>query len=574
MSDDDKQRDDVEGEPFSPASPVVYVVQTDYDRIAVQRNHAVSRTNGIINTMINFQADRLALETRRDMLKECYKAYNLAQSTLEQWNPDESTSREEVEVYYVNGLTTFEKAIAAKPREETMGSTVNKDGVRLPAIDLPVFSGHGENWLEWFDKFNTLIHRRASLAVVQKFEYLKLSLRGAALGLIDSLPTTEGNYSIAYEMIERRYNNPKLLVQNHTRELFELKPVEVESAAALRNLFDSARKHLRCLENLKQPVMSWDAMLIYLMANKLDSTTRREWESVASGTTPPLYKQLENFVSERCQVLDAMPLKRKSSADSNNTTHKKFKTEVKAFTITKTPTSQRCSCCGAYHFVGSCNQYRAKSVEEKIRIIKKASLCYNCLRSGHNAEQCRSRNCMKCDRKHHTSIHRERQAPATTEYEHPRVGKQFHGKSNQLSYTILPTASVLVVANSGVLIASRVLLDSGSQCNFATKSFIRRVGITTKQVNCQVAGFGNFLQPIHEGATVSFKSRTSNYRKSVSVLVTDSITGLLPPNDVNVDEWNIAEVNLADPEFHLSRPVDMLLGTPVLFDILRSGNTK
>ena len=141
MSDDENQRDDVEGEPSSPASPVVYVVQTDYDRIAVQRNHAVSRINGIINTMTNFQADRLALETRRDMLKECYKAYNLAQSTLEQWNPDESTSREEVEVYYVNGLTTFEKAIAAKTREETMGSTVNKDGVRLPAIDLHVFSG-------------------------------------------------------------------------------------------------------------------------------------------------------------------------------------------------------------------------------------------------------------------------------------------------------------------------------------------------------------------------------------------------------------------------------------------------
>lgn len=419
MSDDENQQNGAEGESSSPTSPLMCVVQSDYDRITVQRNHSVSRINNIINTMTNFQTNRMALETRRDMLKECYKTYDIAQSTLEQWNPEEGSSREEVEIYYVNGLAAFEKSIATKTREDTTGNTISKDCVRLPTIDLPVFSGHGENWLEWFDKFNTLIHRRGSLAVIQKFEYLKLSLRGAALGLIDSLPTTEDNYPIAYEMIERRYNNPKLLVQNHTRELFELKSVEVESAADLRNLFDSTRKHLRCLENLKQPVESWDAMLIYLMANKLDPTTRREWESFASGTTPPLYKQLENFVSERCQMLDAIPSKRKSAADHSNTSHKKIRSEVKTFAITypSGSQSQRCGCCGAYHFIGSCSQYRSKSVEEKVRIIKKASLCYNCLRPGHNAEQCRSRNCVKCDRKHHTSIHRERQAPTNINYD-------------------------------------------------------------------------------------------------------------------------------------------------------------
>ncbi|XP_062541273.1 uncharacterized protein LOC134209293 [Armigeres subalbatus] len=367
--------------------------------------------------MASFMTDRMALETRRDMLKECYKSYDQTQSTLEQWNLEEEKNREELEVTYINGLSSFEKAIANKNKEETFCNTANKDSVRLPSIDLPTFSGHGENWLEWFDKFNTLIHRRKSLAVIQKFEYLKLSLRSEALGLIDSLPTTDDNYSIAYDMIVKRYNNPKLLVQRHTRELFELKSVETESASGLRNLFDNARKHLRCLENLKQPVFSWDAMLIYLMANKLDPASRREWESIASGTSPPLYKQLEEFVSNRCQVLDAMPCKRKSKVDHNNTP-KKYKMEVNAFTISKPSVSQKCGTCGSYHFTGSCNQYRAKSLDEKIKIIRRAALCYNCLGSGHTADQCRSRGCTKCGRKHHTSIHRER--PATTKHYNER----------------------------------------------------------------------------------------------------------------------------------------------------------
>lgn len=140
--------------------------------------------------------------------------------------------------------------------------------------------------------------------------------------------------------------------------------------------------------------------------------------------------------------------------------------------------------------------------------------------------------------------------------------------------TILPTASVLVMAHNGSPVSSRVLLDSGSQSNFVTKSFIERVGIATNRIHCKVAGFGQFSQAIHERAVVSFKARLGNYRRTISVLVTDTITEPLPPSDVDVAGWDLSEVNLADPEFQLSRPVDMLLGVPVLFDVLSNGNKK
>lgn len=147
--------------------------------------------------------------------------------------------------------------------------------------------------------------------------------------------------------------------------------------------------------------------------------------------------------------------------------------------------------------------------------------------------------------------------------------------SNQLiQETILPTASVLVLSNNGSSIRSRVLLDSGSQSNFVTKSFTQRVGIVTTRFHCKVAGFGQFSQSIHERAVVSFKSCVGNYRKTVPVLVTDNITGPLPPCDVDVEGWDLFDVNLADPEFQLSKPVDMLLGASVVFDILRSGNEQ
>ncbi|XP_055590011.1 uncharacterized protein LOC129742175 [Uranotaenia lowii] len=56
------------------------------------------------------------------------------------------------------------------------------------------------------------------------------------------------------------------------------------------------------------------------------------------------------------------------------------------------------------------------------------------------------------------------------------------------------------------------------------------------------------------------------------MLVTDCIADPVPNTDINVDNWLIPDVTLADPEFHLSRPVDMLLGVTVLMEILKSGS--
>nr|XP_029730562.1 uncharacterized protein LOC115267597 [Aedes albopictus] len=538
---------EVEDEQSASTETILYITQEELNRLIAQRNHAMSRVQNIVNNISAFQGDVFSLETRREMLKDGYRNYDQHQTMLEQILPDEIQSRDETEMRYIAGLSSFEKLIKSMKTENA--SNAGRDSVRLPMVDLPVFSGAGESWLEWFDKFNALIHSRASLATIQKFEYLKLSLRGAALGLIDSLPTTDANYEVAYDMLVRRYNNPKLLIQKHTRELFELKAVETESASGLRNLFDGAQKHLRCLLSLNQPVESWDAILIHLsMSNKLDPLTRREWEAASSGSVPPSYSMLENFVSDRCQMLDAIPLKRKSYSETFPPA-KRIKQEGRALTITKPP--QTCAVCRGEHFVGSCNRYRAKSLEEKHKMVKRLSLCFNCLKSNHTAAECRSRGCLKCDGKHHTSIHRERKGE--THYD----GKKADQDQPQIATTyqstqeaILPTASVRVNTNDRAPILCRALLDSGSQFNFATKSLLNLLGVSTDATRVNVQGFGQCGQAIHERAMICITSRVSSYRRTVPVLVTETITGCVPPKDINTDQWNLSDIDLADPSFH------------------------
>lgn len=71
----------------------------------------------------------------------------------------------------------------------------NDDHVRLPKIDLPTFSGAYEEWHPFFDIFNSLIHLNESLNDIQRFHYLKPSLKGDAAETIASLEISNINYA-------------------------------------------------------------------------------------------------------------------------------------------------------------------------------------------------------------------------------------------------------------------------------------------------------------------------------------------------------------------------------------------
>lgn len=102
---------------------------------------------------------------------------------------------------------------------------------------------------------------------IQKFQYLRSSLSREALQVIHTLETTEENYEIAWRLIKERYENKKLIINTHIKELFELPTVNKGSHIVLRNFMDSARTHTRALEALKQPVLQWDTILIYLLSD-------------------------------------------------------------------------------------------------------------------------------------------------------------------------------------------------------------------------------------------------------------------------------------------------------------------
>ncbi|XP_055614543.1 uncharacterized protein LOC129760887, partial [Uranotaenia lowii] len=83
--------------------------------------------------------------------------------------------------------------------------------VKLPDIQLPKFGGKIREWVTFRDMFTSLINNNSQLSPIDKFSYLRSSVTDEALQEISSIEMTAANYQVAWNALERRYENKKLI---------------------------------------------------------------------------------------------------------------------------------------------------------------------------------------------------------------------------------------------------------------------------------------------------------------------------------------------------------------------------
>ncbi|KAH0822603.1 hypothetical protein GEV33_000188 [Tenebrio molitor] len=166
--------------------------------------------------------------------------------------------------------------------------------VKLPNIHLPTFSGVFTEWITFRDSYNALINDNRDLSDIQKFHYLRSSLKSDALSTIEHLTLSNDNYQAAWELIQNR-------------ALFSLPTATPKDPKILRQILQTATSHLKALEAIKRPVDHWDDLLIYLISSKFDYQTTVALESTLS-TAIPVMKHLTDFLNQRCQILESLEI--------------------------------------------------------------------------------------------------------------------------------------------------------------------------------------------------------------------------------------------------------------------------
>ncbi|KAM0736437.1 hypothetical protein ACS0PU_010398 [Formica fusca] len=291
----------------------------------------------------------------------------------------------------------------------------------LPEITLPQFSGDFSAWRPFHDLFSSLVGRNAEISNVEKMHYLRTSLLGEAAQLISNLPVSEDAFASAWDLLVNRYENKRLLISAQVDRLFRTKTISQRSAKELNSLLNNTTEALNALESHGAPVQHWDHLLVHLIVQRLDPSTREAWEvKLGSTTDPPSYKDIRTFLTGRARAMESMEFGTSSSSPAPRPAPSPLRQTIKTSAATAhvaisppsgTSETSECALCSGSHYIVSCPRFRDMSAHLRRNIVIDKRLCFNCL-GRHKAVACQNlKRCRECGNKHHTMIHMDSQPP-------------------------------------------------------------------------------------------------------------------------------------------------------------------
>lgn len=227
-------------------------------------------------------------------------------------------------------------------------------------------------------------------------------------------------------------------------------------------------------------------------------------------------------------------------------------------------TPPKCVVCQQLHLIYSCDEFKKPEINARIQIAKDLKLCLNCLRKNHISRDCKS---SLCNKRHHTLLHLANNSSTAAEQQSTCTTSQSISLFRQ-TQNLLSTALIRARNSNGKFELCQVLLDSGSQSNFVTTSYIRKLGLSKTKANLCITGINQKPTAVNYKAYLTLSSRKSSLSHTISCLVIDSITGNVPSATFNASTLEIC--SLADPNFNVSGKVDMLIGTNLFWYMHRS----
>lgn len=515
---------------------------------------------------------------------------------------------------------TLEQSVASNS-----GQNESSMSVKLPRLNLGIFSGQVDKWIAFHSLYENSVHKNTNLSDVEKFTYLLSSLNGEPLNLIKSLPVTPINYNIAWQTLLKRYHNSRVLISHHINNVLDMPSVNSCSVKHLRNFLVSYHENVGALKALGHDITTESLMLSSHLLRKFDFDFRSRFEhGRANSQNVPTVTELIDFIERECTQLEAADLANPShkhnvsyvnsricSTSKTASKNASFSSQHKTVLLTESDTqSGACAYCSVPgHNVYRCSEFIKLSTNARHRFVKDKNLCFNCI-GRHHISNCKSdRNCNICHKRHHTLLHMNQQSQAadknrssgstgslqnqektynsqkTTMYsEKKQTPMQLKttsqsdavmvGISNTNSNTVLLATALVHLSVNGYSTVARAVLDSAAQSSFLSESCASTLRIP--RINCdnnQVLGISSAPVKTKGLCHVTLSSLSGHVlASSHPMLILDKIANDLPRVTIAPNIKNrLKHLTLADPNFDIPAPVDVLIGAD-LFAYALLGN--
>ncbi|XP_059062777.1 uncharacterized protein LOC131855518 [Achroia grisella] len=481
----------------------------------------------------------------------------------------------------------------SKEQQSTSYSNVNVEErtsqVKLPRIEIPLFQGKYEAWATYHDLFTSLVHNNTSLSKVQKLHYLKTSTAGEAAYLLKHIQVTDNNYNQAWDILKNRYGNRRMILASILKRLFGQKKISTQSAYNIRSLLDTTSECINNLHNLSIPTDSWDPVIIYLVVQKLDLESHKEWEEYAykeNSEDLPSWTELKKFLESKFRTLELVNPYTSSSI-------KERPVATKERTFHATTTEKTCFMCKENHTLCHCKEFAKMDPQQRSHYVKTNNLCYNCLLPGHTVFKCRiAMTCRICHRRHHSLLHEDKNNNANTSGHlekslQPNVSAHFRVEERDYNTVIasnyssncgketafLATAMVTVKNKKGHTVVLRALIDQGSEQSFISEKAAQLLQLERTPIKATVVGMGSMKSQLKQVVQVQVSSKwDNNSSHHISAYVmSKQLTTKIPQRVVTGHKWqHVQGLILADPIYYKPGVIDLLLGVKVYSKIIEN----
>ena len=459
--------------------------------------------------------------------------------------------------------------------------------MKLPKLLLPTFTGSYTDWMSFFHLFKASVDSSSHLSHSEKLNYLKACVKGEAARLFSSISITDANYNIALTLLKDRYENKRSIIQAHLQAIWSQPVLKNESALGLRILLELTNEHLRALVELGQPLEHWNAILVFVLTDKMDPESRKQWQLDNSGTDVLSWELLSKFLDTRTCALESGGTKvtpQSSVTSPCNQGNPTLAKRVQNYAVQ----GSSCESCQEDHRLYACSQFKGMCLADRHKFVKDKKLCFNCFQSGYSSNACPSKFiCRECKMKHHTLLHRpQKQLPdqgnSTKTYSSMNSTsnkmestKQFttghFSAENEINTVLLSTSPVTIRNSLGDAIKLRALLDSGSQASLVTEDVAKALMLPTQRSQINISTMGSF----HFQKTRGLSPVKLNDTLEINLHLITKISNTIPDKEIDVSTMrHVNNLNLADPTFNVPNKVDLLLGADVIEDILLDNKIK
>ncbi|XP_055918732.1 uncharacterized protein LOC129950839 [Eupeodes corollae] len=146
----------------------------------------------------------------------------------------------------------------------------------------------------------------------------------------------------------------------------------------------------------------------------------------------------------------------------------------------------------------------------------------------------------------------------------------YHASRLHGTQILLATAVVRVKSGDGRFADLRALIDPGSDATFISESAARLLNLPRHPTSVKVSGLGKVSNGTSQNyVDIMFSSKHSRFEGSTKAFIFKSLTGLLPAHKMIHNTWeHLTDLQLADPNFHIPAPIDILFGSDVYPEII------